>query len=394
MTVKEIREKGYLIYEVIAGSRLYGQHTLDSDTNIIGVYILPQALLMGGFGDHSYSKEGIQIFDSNKYSVIHEVDEKTKLDIKYYELRHYLKLLKNGVPQAIEILFAPQSHVMAIKEPFMELKNKRVNFITKRCLYSFGYSSLGLYEKIRKLRDYQLGKELVDFFSVIPEKTEKLTEAKSLRKFLATDLLPLDSICVESAGIKNIYYLRGSYKLKYAKEAIANQSKPWVGQKIYPGLELDADGKLKEYKFGSNPLYEQTYPLLTRGLVYFDKEAYEKYVKLKANSSELLGNSNDLDYAYHPKKLAHAYRLIEHCMELAESKNITFPLKFPNVYSDIRKNATKHSVLSMVFNTRSAKLEQLYDGISDDVDAEWLQQLEIAMRGRHYLLNATEKNIS
>lgn len=397
MTVKEIRDKGYLIYEVIAGSKLYGQNTTDSDTNLIGVYVLPQSLLMGGFGDHTYSKEGVQIFNHSKYDVVYEKSEKEKLDVTFYELRYFLKLLKNGTPQAIEILFAPQSHVVTQKEPFTELKNKRLNFITKRCLYSFGYSSLGLYDKIRKLRNYHLSKKLIDFITVLPDRMDGIITPISLEDYMkksGEDETILTSIAVQSTGIKNIYHLRKSYKLHYSKQGAVRDNKPWTGQKIYPGIEVDENGKLKEYVLGSNKHYESTYQLQNCGCIYFDQEAYDKYVKIKANSKELLGEDIRSEYQYHPTKLAHAFRLISEAIELAKDKTITFPIGVPLIYNDIKRNGVTHSVLSLLFNTKSQQLEDVYDGISDDVDAEWLQSIEIAIRGRHYLLNSVEKHIS
>ena len=47
MTIKDIKEKGLLLFECISGSKAYGLNTEKSDTDLKGVYYLPKAQFYG-----------------------------------------------------------------------------------------------------------------------------------------------------------------------------------------------------------------------------------------------------------------------------------------------------------------------------------------------------------
>ena len=44
MTIEQLKKSGHIIFECIAGSRAYGLSTPTSDTDIRGVYVLPQEI--------------------------------------------------------------------------------------------------------------------------------------------------------------------------------------------------------------------------------------------------------------------------------------------------------------------------------------------------------------
>lgn len=47
MTIKEIKDKGLLLFECISGSRAYGLATSKSDTDLKGVFYLPRSEFYG-----------------------------------------------------------------------------------------------------------------------------------------------------------------------------------------------------------------------------------------------------------------------------------------------------------------------------------------------------------
>ena len=47
MTIQDLKDKGLIIYECISGSKAYGLDLPTSDTDIRGVFILPQDEIYG-----------------------------------------------------------------------------------------------------------------------------------------------------------------------------------------------------------------------------------------------------------------------------------------------------------------------------------------------------------
>jgi len=96
MTIEEIRREGCIIYECLSGSRAYGLDTAESDTDIKGVFVLPEERFYG-------------------FDYVEQVSSE-KNDIVFYELRKYLLLLAKNNPAAIELMFSPPETVL-IRDP-------------------------------------------------------------------------------------------------------------------------------------------------------------------------------------------------------------------------------------------------------------------------------------
>ena len=82
MDINTLKQSGSIIFECISGSRAYGLDTPASDTDIRGVYILPQ--------DQFYS-----------LNYIEQISNETN-DIVYYELRKFIELLSKNNPNILE----------------------------------------------------------------------------------------------------------------------------------------------------------------------------------------------------------------------------------------------------------------------------------------------------
>ena len=94
MTLQQLRESGWIVYEYIRGSKLHNIDTEHSDTDIGGVLILPQKYLLG-----------------LQSSYISQVSDE-KSDIVFYELGTWINLLLKSNPNAIESLFIPEDKII------------------------------------------------------------------------------------------------------------------------------------------------------------------------------------------------------------------------------------------------------------------------------------------
>lgn len=116
MTIQDLKNKKLIVYECISGSKAYGLDLPGSDTDIKGVYILPQEFIYG-------------------LNYIPQVSDKTN-DTVYYELGRFIELLMRNNPNLLELLATPEDKVL-IRDPIMG-KIKPELFVSKKCKDSFG----------------------------------------------------------------------------------------------------------------------------------------------------------------------------------------------------------------------------------------------------------------
>lgn len=81
--------RDFLIFETLAGSRLYGTANEFSDEDFRGVFIHPVRQLLYPFGTY------------DEHVVLNDEE-----DVTYYSLRKFMKLAQDGNPNVIELLFA------------------------------------------------------------------------------------------------------------------------------------------------------------------------------------------------------------------------------------------------------------------------------------------------
>jgi len=109
---------GRLLCELIGGSTLYGLNTPDSDIDYRGVFFASNNEYVAGFNS------------------IESIVQTGEVDSAYYELTHYLKLLRKSNTQVMEILFAPEHAFTATSMPFKLMRKNRYNLIDSHLLKS------------------------------------------------------------------------------------------------------------------------------------------------------------------------------------------------------------------------------------------------------------------
>lgn len=127
MTTEEAEK--YLIYKVIAGSKAYGLDLPTSDTDIRGIFLLPNEYLLG-----------------NKKC--EQVNNPTN-DIVYYELNRFVHLLAQNNPNILEELFIPEDKILLMSDKMKLLYDNREKFLTTKCRMTFGGYSISQIKKAR-----------------------------------------------------------------------------------------------------------------------------------------------------------------------------------------------------------------------------------------------------
>lgn len=128
----------YTLIEAIAGSRLYGIHNDESDTDTMGIAIGTKEEKLG----------------------LRPITHEGKDDHVTYEFAQYCKLLLNGNPTIMQLVFTPKEYWIQWDERWPRIQHQLRQLITERCRASFlGYLD-GQRQKL--IRNKGQRQELID----------------------------------------------------------------------------------------------------------------------------------------------------------------------------------------------------------------------------------------
>jgi len=271
--IEWLKKNDCIIFETISGSRLYGLNTAKSDTDIKGVYILPE-------------KE----FYSLDY--IPQVNDE-KNDVVYYELRRFFELLLKNNPNIMELLNIPDEFVL-YKHPLYDLIKPEI-FISKLCEETFGKYALsqikkskGLNKKIVNPVDKER-KTPIDFCYILEnEKSISLKTWLKKREWIQ-----------ENCGLVDIPHGEGIYALFYDEDI------------NYRGVQTGED---------ANHVATSSVPkgLKPEAYMTFNINSYKSYCKKYKEYWEWVEKRNDERYRsnienehnYDAKNIMHTFRLL------------------------------------------------------------------------------------
>lgn len=317
MTIKDIKEKGLLLFECVSGSNAYGLETAKSDTDIKGVYYL--------------SKEQFYGLD-----YIAQVNNETNDEV-YYELGRFVELLIRNNPNILELLATPDDCVL-FRHPIMNRLDINM-FLSKLCKETFAGYAL---TQIKKARGYK--KKMVN--PVEKERKTVLDFCFILQGHTSVplnDWLSENGLVQERCGLTNIPHSKGLYALFYDEENA-------VRYKGVMSSEL-----ANEVSLSSIPKGEKE-----RAYLFFNLESYSSYCKEyreywdwveKRNEDRYLGNIEH-GKGYDAKNMMHTIRLLQVAEEILRDGKLN--VKRPNrenllsikagdfQYDDLLKMAHKH----------------------------------------------------
>lgn len=234
MTLEELQNSGYILFESTSGSRAYGLHTPSSDWDIRGVFVLPEERYYG-----------------LKY--VSQISNESN-DIVYYELQKFVELCLGNNPNILELLNVPEDCVL-YKHPLFDRFTMDV-FLSKKCEQSFANyayaqikKSRGLEKKIANPMDRER-KSVLDFCHVYD--VAKTIELK--------DFLKQHGIQQEHCGLRKLPHLRDCYALHHSK--------------IIPYKGIVKKENSNEIAVSKVPHGEETLALL-----HFNKDGYSTYCK-------------------------------------------------------------------------------------------------------------------
>jgi predicted nucleotidyltransferase len=279
-TLERIRQPDLLLFDTVAGSHAYGTAVDGSDEDRRGVFIAPDAFLLG--------------LDS----IEQVADERS--DEVYYELGRFVELLLKNNPNVLELLGSPDDCVR-YRHPLFDLLRPEL-FLSKRCAATFGEYAMGQIRKARglnkKIVNPQPEKrmELLDFCHV-PDGQGSLP----IREWLAAR-----GLTQERCGLT---------ALSHATDLFAIYHDPALN---YRGLVSPKDPDALH--FSSVPKDAQ--PI---GWMSCNRDAFRAHCKAHREYWEWVSNRNEQRFrtnaehgrGYDSKNLLHTLRLLDMAEEIA-----------------------------------------------------------------------------
>lgn len=349
LTIDKVKERGWLIFEAITGSRAYGLDMPNSDTDIRGVFVLPK-----------------EEFYSLRYTA--QVSNDTN-DIVYYELGRFIELLSKSNPNILELLGTPENKVLLRHESMKMIKLEWVlSRLCEKTFASYAFTQIkkayGLEKKILNPMTEER-KSILDFCFVYHNH-----ESMPVKQFLS-----LRSWKQEDIGLASIRHLKDCFNLYYSPEY------------IYSGIvkkETSNEVSLSGVPKGESPA----------ALLYFNRDGYSVYCKKYAEYQEWINKRNEERYRntmshgkkYDTKNMMHVFRLLLMAKEIATEKRINVFRKDREFLLDIKTGKFEYDELIKKAEELKADLPGLYEqsGLPDNPDVRKLNDLLIEMRESFY----------
>ncbi len=330
--------------------------TPESDTDIKGVFILPQEELYG-------------------LNYTPQVNNETN-DIVYYELGRFIELLAVNNPNIMELLATPERSIL-YKHPIMD-KIKADDFLSKLCKDTFGKYAMSQIKKAKGLKKKILNpidkerRSVLDFCYV-----NYSNGSISLLKFLT-----LNSWKQEHCGLVNIAHMQDLYGLYYNEE------------KQYAGVLKKSDANqvaLSSIDNGQNQ----------EALLYFNKDGYSFYCKSYKEYWEWVEKRNDIRYEntlehgknYDAKNMLHTFRLLEMCKEIGQDGVVNVFRADRAHLLKIKSGFYQYAELLKLAEEKQVEIDKAYFGsnLPESVDPSKINSLLVEMRSAYYDgMNASE----
>ena len=271
----------HLLLRALSGSRAYGLDTPESDTDIKGVFVLPER----------------DFYALNPPEQLNNPSN----DIVYYEWRKFVSLLLGSNPNLLELLNTP-AHALLYRHPLMdELRPEWL--LSKQCLHTFaGYA----YGQIKKARG--LNKKIVN-----PMAAEKKTLLDFCYVLQAASTVAL-SQWLQQHGVTAAQI--GLVKLNHAHDVYA--------------LFVDEDGSLGFHGVAaadSSSVRLSSVPehVPMRAYMSFNQDGYSSYLREYQAYWRWVAERNEVRYQtnmahgaeYDSKNMMHTFRLLYTALDIA-----------------------------------------------------------------------------
>jgi uncharacterized protein len=353
LTIADLRSKGLILLEAISGSHAYGLNTPTSDTDIRGVFILPQAEL---YGLH-YTE---QVADA-------------KNDVVFYELGRFIDLLIKNNPTMLELLAVPADCVV-YRHPILDRIGPEM-ILSKLCKDAFaGYAKAQIY-KARGLNKKVVNpmeekrKGILDFcFVPVGQGSVPVLEWLAERGWAQED-----------CGLVNVPHMHDMYALIYG----GPHARERLGFKGIAQKDASNNVSLSSIPKGMEVACNMAFNKDGYTIYCKDYKAYWDWVALRneARYEGTIAHGKNYD----AKNMMHTFRLLDMAAEIAGGEII---VRRPNREEllAIRRGEREYDALLEEAEARLVQIDGLFEAsdLPEKPDAEALNALLVEMRREIY----------
>lgn len=362
MTTEEVRP--YLIYEVIAGSKAYGLDLPTSDTDIRGIYMLPNEFLLGR-------------------GYFEQINNPTN-DVVYYELNRFIHLLEQNNPNILEELFVPPDKILFMNDKMKPLYDNREKFLTKKCRMTFGGYSISQIKKARGLN-----KKIVN-----PVEKEKKTpldfcyifEKEDGYTMLARQWLKKHKKVQEHVGLSELPNGEQIYKVYYDHLAEIKTDNPRYADIEPFGFRGIVADDSQELRHSEVPKYCQL-----EAFLYYNLNGYSQYCKEYKEYWDWVGKRDPVRYndnakhgkGYDGKNLMHCLRMLDMAIEVAQGMGVNLIRPNREWLLSVRRGEASYDEIIALIEQKKDQMEEAFDKstLPAKVDHKFIHNLLLQMRG-------------
>jgi hypothetical protein len=285
MTIADLRAQRLILFEAISGSRAYGTNLPHSDTDLKGVFVLPESQFFG-------------------LDYVPQVANETNDEV-FYELRRFVELLLKNNPTVLELLGTPPDCVV-YKHPLFDYFRPQ-DFLSKLCRQSFAEYAVAQIRKAKGLNkkinhpEPPGRKSVLDFCYVTVGAGAQPAETWLARQGLTA----------AQCGLANVPHLTDLYAL-----FVDHTPTQCLG---YRGLVRDPDTS-QDVQLSAVPKGEVPAAYLS-----FNRNGYSSYCRVFREYWDWVEKRNKERYAntvqhgknYDAKNMLHVFRLLQMAEEIA-----------------------------------------------------------------------------
>ncbi|SFD31829.1 Predicted nucleotidyltransferase [Chitinophaga sp. CF118] len=348
-----IAEPQHLLLKCISGSRAQQLHLPASDTDIKGIFVLPQKELYG-------------------LSVAPQLSNETNDEV-YFEIARFIDLLSKNNPNILELLGTPEESVL-FRHPLMSLI-RPADFLSKLCKDTFaGYAATqvkkakGLNKKIHRPVDEEK-KTVLDFcFVVEGNGSVPLQQWLIQRAYLQED-----------CGLTNLPHFKDVYLL-YHQEQIGGNEKL---KGIISGINAN-DVQLSSIPRDIAPLAVMNFN--KDGYSVYCKEYFEYWEWVKKRNEDRYQNTLSHGKNYDAKNMMHTFRLLSMAEEIAAEHKVIVQRSDRDFLLSIRRGEFEYEDLLKMVAEKLERIEELYlrSDLPDLPDAKRAEEILIQIREGFY----------
>ena len=352
MTFEQLmREPRHLLLKSISGSRAYNLALPSSDTDIKGIFVLPQKELYGlGYTDQ----------------VANESNDET-----FFEIGKFFELLSKNNPNILELISVPEQCVL-FRHPLMALVRPE-DFLSRLCLDTFaGYAKTqikkakGLNKKINQTFERERKTPLDFCYVVRGNGTVSLQEWLEAQGFLQAD-----------CGLVKLEHFRDAYLVYHRGQA---------GDDVRGILSGPSANEVQ-----LSPIARGIAPL---GVMYFNKDAYSIYCRDYQEYWEWVEKRNEERYQntlshgknYDAKNMMHTFRLLNMAEEIALYRRVIVHREDREFLLRIRQGEFAYEDLMDMVGEKMIRIEEAYNrsDLPEAPEAGKGEELLVRMREEFY----------